>query len=206
MGTSAEAAIDPHNINLLYITRSTIEQAVNENPTFKDLNRYISSGFIRLKLHRSDPACHLSKSGYQVTQALGIRSGESGRELLLAVKKICPSENEMYSHDLRRTEIPLAELSSESIARCEVKLLERCFNGNLFEPLTILSVRDRYRLLQCKAISFEDQLVKLEDLRDKANELGKTIRKKELSDAILYMQESIDKDIASHVLKRYLDA
>ena len=120
--------------------------------------------------------------------------------------KICPSENEKYSHDLRRTEIPLAELSSESIARCEVKLLERCFNDNLFEPLTILSVRDRYRLLQCKAISFEDQLVKLEDLRDKANELGKTIRKKELSDAILYMQESIDKDIASHVLKRYLDA
>ena len=189
----------------MYVTRSSIEQAVNGDPRVKDLNRYISSGFIRLRLHRSDPSFDLSKSGYQVTQALSIRHDESSGELLLVILKICPSENEEYGLDLRRTEISLAELSSESMARCEVKLLEKCFNEHLYEPLTILDVRDRYRLLQCKAISFEDQLLKLQDLSDKASELGKTNRKKELSAAIAYMQESLDKDIASHILKRYVD-
>ncbi|KAM0926485.1 hypothetical protein ACQ4PT_003541 [Festuca glaucescens] len=165
------AAIDMHNINLIYLRRSLMEDLLDD-PTFSDK---ISGGFVRIKITDVGQKQHM----YRLVKVVGTHkvsekysTGKKTTNFALEILNL--SKKEIITMDT---------ISNQDFTEEECRRLRQSMKYNLISRLKVGDIQEKATIFQ--SVRFNDRLEnekqRLGYLRDRASETG---RKKEFREYV----------------------
>ncbi|KAG9142502.1 hypothetical protein Leryth_017012 [Lithospermum erythrorhizon] len=170
------AAIDMHNISLIYLRRKLMEDLLEDSETFKDK---VNGTFVRIRISGSVQKQDI----YRLVQVVGTSNAADPYKV---GKKSTSIMVEILN--LNKTEvIPIDTISNQDFTEDECKRLRQSMKCGLINRLTVGDILDKARELQTAKVNdwLETEVVRLSHLRDRASDMG---RKKELRECVEKLQ------------------
>ncbi|KAJ9550230.1 hypothetical protein OSB04_014275 [Centaurea solstitialis] len=173
------AAIDIHNISLIYLRRKLVEDLLDDMESFGEK---IVGTFVRIRISGANQKQDI----YRLVQVTGT---SEAAQYTIGKRKTCTM---LEILNLDKTEIiPIDSISNQEFMEDECKRLRQSIKCGLISRLTVGDILDKAMELQVARVNdwLETEVMRLSHLRDRASDLG---RKKE------YPLECVEK---LHVLK-----
>ncbi|GLT86153.1 hypothetical protein SLE2022_043120 [Rubroshorea leprosula] len=170
------AAIDMHNINLIYLRRNLAEDLLEDTETFYEK---VVGAFVRIRISGAGQKQDL----YRLVQVVGTnkiaepyRLGKKTTDFLLEILNL--NKSEVISIDI---------ISNQEFTEDECKRLRQSIKCGLIGRLTVGDIQEKAMILQPVRVKdwLESEIVRLSHLRDRASEKG---RKKELRECVEKLQ------------------
>ncbi|VVA33187.1 PREDICTED: zinc finger [Prunus dulcis] len=170
------AAIDIHNINLIYLKRNLVEDLLDDLDNFGDK---VAHSFVRIRISGSGQKQDL----YRLVQVIGTckaaepyKVGKRMTDILLEILNL--NKTEIISIDI---------ISNQDFTEDECKRLRQSIKCGLINRLTVGDVQEKALALQAVRVKdwLETEIVRLSHLRDRASEKG---RRKELRECVEKLQ------------------
>ncbi|GJX62758.1 zinc finger CCCH domain-containing protein 19-like protein [Tanacetum coccineum] len=160
------AAIDIHNINLIYLKRKLVEDLLDDMETFHEK---IVGTFVRIRISSANQKQDI----YRLVQVTGT---SEGARYTLSKRTTC-TMLEILNLDKSET-ISIDSISNQEFTEDECKRLRQSIKCGLISTLTVGDVLDKATELQVVRVNdwLETETVRLNHLRDRASDMG---RKKE---------------------------
>ncbi|KAJ0433967.1 putative chromatin regulator PHD family [Helianthus annuus] len=165
------AAIDKHNISLIYLRRKLVEDLLDDMERFNDI---VVGTFVRIRIS----GAHQKQDIYRLVQV----TGTSEAAWYTLSKRTTRTMLEILNLDKTET-ISIDSISNQDFMEDECKRLRQSIKCGLISRLTVGDVLDKAMELQVVRVNdwFETETVRLNHLRDRASDLG---RKKELRECV----------------------
>ncbi|XP_078446408.1 zinc finger CCCH domain-containing protein 19-like [Wolffia australiana] len=169
------AAIDVHNINLLYLRRNLMEELLAD----PDVKEKVVGSFVRIRISGSG----MRKDMYRLVPVIGTsrvedkyKSGKKTTDIALEILNL--SKTEVVSID---------SISNQEFTEEECKRLRQSIKCGLINRLTVGGIQERALALRSVRIneSLENEKQRLSHLRDRASEKG---HRKELRECVEKLQ------------------
>ncbi|XP_020552374.1 zinc finger CCCH domain-containing protein 44-like isoform X3 [Sesamum indicum] len=169
------AAIDVHNINLIYLRRNLMEHLVED----KNFNDKVIGSIVRIRISNIDQKPDV----YRLVQVVGIskvaepyKIGDRTADVMLEVLNL--DKTEVVSIDA---------ISNQEFTEDECRRLRQSIRCGLVKQFTVGEVQKKAMALQPVRINdwLEAEILRLNHLRDRASEKG---RKKELREYVDKLQ------------------
>ncbi|XAR59100.1 hypothetical protein NMG60_11014752 [Bertholletia excelsa] len=170
------AAIDMHNINLIYLRRKLVEDLLEDNEKFHDK---VVGTFVRIRISGSNQKQDI----YRLVQVVGTRTADAPYKV---GKKTTDLVLEILN--LNKTEIvSMDTISNQEFTEDECKRLRQSIKCGLINRLTVGDILDKAMEVQAARVNdwLETETVRLSHLRDRASEKG---RRKELRECVEKLQ------------------
>ncbi|XP_012571438.1 zinc finger CCCH domain-containing protein 19 [Cicer arietinum] len=170
------AAIDNHNINLIYLRRNLVEDLLEDTEKFHDS---VVGCFVRIRISGSGQKQDL----YRLVQVVGTcktaesyKVGKRMTDILLEILNL--NKTEIVSMDI---------ISNQEFTEDECKRLRQSIKCGLINRMTVGDIQDKAIALQAVRVKdwLETEIVRLSHLRDRASEKG---RRKELRECVEKLQ------------------
>ncbi|KAL2928191.1 Zinc finger CCCH domain-containing protein 19 [Bienertia sinuspersici] len=162
------AAIDRHNINLIYLRRGLIESLMDDPEMFHDK---VVGSFVRIRISASSQKQDI----YRLVQIIGTRKapeaykvGKRTTEVMLEILNL--DKTEIVSIDT---------ISNQEFTEDECKRLRQSIKCGLISRMTVGDVLEKAKELQ-EVRWLEAEIVRLSHLRDRASDLGQCVEKLQL--------------------------
>ncbi|CAN6686092.1 unnamed protein product [Malus baccata var. baccata] len=158
------AAIDMHNINLIFLRRNLVEDLLDDLDNFQDK---VAGSFVRIRISGSGQKQDL----YRLVQVIGTckgaepyKVGKRMTDILLEILNL--NKTEIISIDI---------ISNQEFTEDECKRLRQSIKCGLINRLTVGDVQDKAIVLQAVRVKdwLETEIVRLSHLRDRASEKGR---------------------------------
>ncbi|XP_050209809.1 zinc finger CCCH domain-containing protein 44-like isoform X2 [Mercurialis annua] len=169
LNSEVYAAIDVHNINLLYLKRSLIENLMDDSEKFHET---VVGSFVRIRIlggdqkqnmYRLVPVVGTSRAGQ--SYGVGTRTTDVMLEIL----------------NLNKTEtVSIEGVSNQDISEDECRRLRQSINCGLFKRFKVGEIQEKAMALQPVKVN-DTEIARLNHLRDRASENG---RMKELREYV----------------------
>ncbi|XP_076926735.1 zinc finger CCCH domain-containing protein 19-like [Bidens hawaiensis] len=166
------AAIDIHNINLIYLKRKLAEDLLDDTESFR--SRSVGT-FVRIRIPGTNP----SQDIYRLVQVTGTTTpgapyvvGKRTTDIMLEILNLDKTES-----------ISIDTISNQDFTEEECKRLRQSIKCGLIKRLTVGDILDKAIELQATRVNdwLETEVLRLSHLRDRASDLG---RKKELRECV----------------------
>ncbi|XP_047943336.1 zinc finger CCCH domain-containing protein 19 isoform X2 [Salvia hispanica] len=170
------AAIDMHNIGLIYLRRKLMEDLLEDTETF---NEKVIGTFVRIRISGSNQKQDL----YRIVQVVGT---SKAAEPYKVGKRTTETMVEILNLD--KTEIiSIDTISNQEFTEDECKRLRQSIKCGLISPLTVGEILDKTTEIQVARVNdwLESETLRLSHLRDRASDLG---RRKELRECVEKLQ------------------
>nr|XP_043638669.1 zinc finger CCCH domain-containing protein 19-like [Erigeron canadensis] len=169
------AAIDAHNINLIYLKRKLAEDLLDDVELF---NSKVVGTFVRIRITGANQKHDL----YRLVQVTGTTKGEPyevGKKMTDTILEILNLNKKEY--------ITIDTISNQDFMEDECRRLRQSIKCGLINRLTVGDVLDKAIELQATRVNdwLEGEVLRLSHLRDRASDLG---RKKELRECVEKLQ------------------
>ncbi|XP_062205762.1 zinc finger CCCH domain-containing protein 44-like isoform X2 [Phragmites australis] len=170
------AAIDMHNINLIYLRRSLLEDLIDDDATFSDK---IAGAFVRIRIsglgHKQDM--------YRLVKVLGTHKVSERYNL---GKKTTDYALEISNLDKKEV-IAMDTISNQDFTEEECKRLRQSMKFGLITRLKVGDIYEKAKIFQSLRVKdlLENEKQRLSHLRDRASETG---RRKELRECVEKLQ------------------
>ncbi|KAG7946360.1 hypothetical protein I3843_14G037000 [Carya illinoinensis] len=170
------AAIDIHNINLIYLRRNLVEELIEDMEMLHDK---VVGSFVRIRISGSGQKQDL----YRLVQVVGTckaaepyKVGKKMTDILLEILNL--NKTEIVSIDI---------ISNQEFTEDECKRLRQSIKCGLINRLTVGDIQEKAMVLQEVRVKdwLEAEIVRLSHLRDRASEKG---RRKELRECVEKLQ------------------
>nr|QEX51118.1 zinc finger CCCH domain-containing protein 19-like isoform X1 [Cymbidium ensifolium] len=170
------AAIDAHNINLMYLRRSLMEELIDDMSTFSEK---VFGSFVRIRVNASNQRQEV----YRLVQVVGCgtapeeyKTGKRTTDVMLEIINL--DKKEVITIDI---------ISNQDFTEEECKRLRQSIKFGFISRLTVGEVQEKARVLQAVRVSdhLESEKLRLTHLRDRASEKG---RKKEHRECVEKLQ------------------
>ncbi|KAM3695434.1 hypothetical protein ACJW31_07G131400 [Castanea mollissima] len=170
------AAIDIHNINLIYLRRNLVEELIEDMEKFQDK---VVGSFVRIRISGSGQKQDL----YRLVQVAGTckaaepyKVGKRMTDTLLEILNL--NKTEIISIDI---------ISNQEFTEDECKRLRQSIKCGFINRLTVGDLQEKAMALQEARVKdwLETEIVRLSHLRDRASEKG---RRKELRECVEKLQ------------------
>ncbi|KAI4297677.1 hypothetical protein L6164_037558 [Bauhinia variegata] len=170
------AAIDNHNINLIYLRRNLVEDLLEDTEKFNDK---VVGSFVRIRISGSGQKQDL----YRLVQVVGTckssepyKVGKRTTDILLEILNL--NKTEIVSIDI---------ISNQEFKEDECKRLRQSIKCGLINRLTVGDIQEKALTLQEVRVKdwLETEILRLSHLRDRASEKG---RRKELRECVEKLQ------------------
>ncbi|KAG6410836.1 hypothetical protein SASPL_128905 [Salvia splendens] len=158
------AAIDMHNIGLIYLRRKLMEDLLEDTETF---NEKVIGTFVRIRISGSNQKQDL----YRIVQVVGT---SKAAEPYKVGKKTTETMVEILNLD--KTEIiSIDTISNQEFTEDECKRLRQSIKCGLISPLTVGEILDKTTEIQVARVNdwLESETLRLSHLRDRASDLGR---------------------------------
>ncbi|KAF7828930.1 Zinc finger CCCH domain-containing protein 44 [Senna tora] len=172
----AYAAINAHNINLVYLRRNQMENLIEDAEKF---NEKVVGSIVRIRISSSDQKQEM----YRLVQVVGTsnvaESYNIGSRTTYIVLEIS---------NLNKTEvIPINEISNQEFSEEECKRLRQSIKYGFSKRLTVGEILDKALTLQAMRVNelLDAEILRLNHLRDRASEKG---HRKELRECVEKLQ------------------
>nr|XP_010317233.1 zinc finger CCCH domain-containing protein 44 isoform X2 [Solanum lycopersicum] len=166
------AAIDAHNINLIYLRRDLMESLIEDMEKFQ--GRVIGS-VVRIRISGNNQ----KQDMYRLVHVVGTskafvpyKIGDKTADVLLEVLNLNKKEI-----------VPIDSISNQDFSEDECRRLRQIIKCGLVKRLTIGEIRKKAMELRAVKLNdtLEEEILRLNNLRDRASEKG---RKKELRECV----------------------
>ncbi|TYI95179.1 hypothetical protein E1A91_D02G259800v1 [Gossypium mustelinum] len=170
------AAIDMHNISLIYLRRNLVEELLEDAETFHDK---VVDSFVRIRISGAGQKQDL----YRLVQVVGTskvaepyRVGKRTTDFLLDILNL--NKTEAISIDI---------ISNQEFTEDECKRLRQSIKCGLINRLTVGDIQEKAMTIQAVRVKdwVESEITRLSHLRDRASDLG---RRKELRECVEKLQ------------------
>lgn len=170
------AAIDIHNIGLIFLRRKLVEDLLEDDERFCDK---VVGTFVRIRISASTQ----KQDMYRLVQVLGTskaaepyKVGKRTTDLMLEILNL--NKKELVSIDT---------ISNQEFSEEECKRLRQSIKCGLTSRLTVGGILDKATEIQAARVSdwLESEIVRVSHLRDRASEKG---RRKELRECVEKLQ------------------
>ncbi|KAK8364403.1 hypothetical protein V6Z11_A03G231300 [Gossypium hirsutum] len=170
------AAIDMHNISLIYLRRNLVEELLEDTETFHDK---VFDSFVRIRISGAGQKQDL----YRLVQVVGTskvaepyRVGKRTTDFLLDILNL--NKTEAISIDI---------ISNQEFTEDECKRLRQSIKCGLINRLTVGDIQEKAMTIQAVRVKdwVESEITRLSHLRDRASDLG---RRKELRECVEKLQ------------------
>ncbi|CAA2974151.1 zinc finger CCCH domain-containing protein 19-like isoform X1 [Olea europaea var. sylvestris] len=170
------AAIDMHNISLIYLRRKLMEDLLEDVETFHDK---VVGMFVRIRISGS----FQKQDMYRLVQVLGTskatepyKIGKRTSDIMLEILNL--NKTEIISIDI---------VSNQEFTEEECKRLRQSIKCGLISRLTVGDILEKAMEIQAARVNdwLESEILRLGHLRDRASDLG---RRKELRDCVEKLQ------------------
>ncbi|XP_058109514.1 zinc finger CCCH domain-containing protein 19 [Magnolia sinica] len=168
----AYASIDVHNINLIYLQRSLVEDLIDDMDTFHDK---VVGSFVRIRILGMDQRQDMHRLVRVVGTGRAEETYNTGKKTTDAMLEIL---------NLNETEvISIDTISDQDFSEEECNHFCQSIKSGLISRLTVGEVLEKAMDLQAVRVNnwLETELLQLSRIRDRANEKG---RRKELRDSL----------------------
>ncbi|KAK4795312.1 hypothetical protein SAY86_013306 [Trapa natans] len=158
------AAIDTHNINLMYLRRNLLDGLIEDTETFHDK---VVGSFVRIRISGSNQKQDL----YRLVPVIGT---SKAAEQYKVGKKMTNFILEILN--LNKTEIITIDIiSNQEFTEDECKRLRQSIKCGLINRLTVGNVQEKAMALQEARVKdwLEAEKVRLSHLRDRASDMGR---------------------------------
>ncbi|KAL1554341.1 zinc finger CCCH domain-containing protein 19 isoform X2 [Salvia divinorum] len=158
------AAIDMHNIGLIYLRRKLMEDLLEDTETF---NEKVIGTFVRIRISGSNQKQDL----YRIVQVVGT---SKAAEPYKVGKRTTETMVEILNLD--KTEIiSIDTISNQEFTEDECKRLRQSIKCGLISPLTVGEILDKTTEIQVARVNdwLESETLRLSHLRDRASDLGR---------------------------------
>ncbi|KAG6413442.1 hypothetical protein SASPL_126152 [Salvia splendens] len=158
------AAIDMHNIGLIYLRRKLMEDLLEDTETF---NEKVIGTFVRIRISGSNQKQDL----YRIVQVVGT---SKAAEPYKVGKRTTETMVEILNLD--KTEIiSIDTISNQEFTEDECKRLRQSIKCGLISPLTVGEILDKTTEIQVARVNdwLESKTLRLSHLRDRASDLGR---------------------------------
>ncbi|KAK7824128.1 zinc finger ccch domain-containing protein 19 [Quercus suber] len=178
------AAIDIHNINLIYLRRNLVEELIEDMEKFQDK---VVGSFVRIRISGSGQKQDL----YRLVQVAGTckaaepyKVGKRMTDTLLEILNL--NKTEIISIDI---------ISNQEFTEDECKRLRQSIKCGFINRLTVGDLQEKAMALQEARVKdwLETEIVRLSHLRDRASEKGRRKEYPLLYNAFLFSQECVEK-------------
>ncbi|KAL5791060.1 hypothetical protein ACOSQ2_005948 [Xanthoceras sorbifolium] len=158
------AAIDIHNINLIYLRRNLAEELLEDTETFHDK---AVGCFARIRISGSVQKQDL----YRLVQVVGTskvaepyKVGKRTTDILLEILNL--NKTEVISIDI---------ISNQEFTEDECKRLRQSIKCGLINRLTVGDIQEKAMALQAVRVNdwMESEILRLSHLRDRASDMGR---------------------------------
>uniref|UniRef100_A0A6M2F249 Zinc finger CCCH domain-containing protein 44 n=1 Tax=Populus davidiana TaxID=266767 RepID=A0A6M2F249_9ROSI len=166
------AAIDVHNISLLYLKRSLMENLMDDAGKFHEK---VVGSFVRIKISGGDK----KQDMYRLVQVVGI--GKAAESYKVGTKT---TDDMLEILNLDKKEvISIDGISDQDFSEGECKRLRQSIKCGLIKRLTVGEIQKRAMVIQDAKVRdrLEEEILKLNHLRDRASENG---RRKDLRECV----------------------
>ncbi|XP_022953119.1 zinc finger CCCH domain-containing protein 19-like [Cucurbita moschata] len=170
------AAIDTHNIYLIYLRRNLVEYLIEDEESFHDK---VVGSFVRIRISGNAQKQDL----YRLVQVVGTSKASEpykvGKKMTYIMLEIL---------NLNKTEvISIDIISNQEFTEEECKRLRQSIKCGILNRLTVGDLHERAMSLQDARVKdwMETEIVRLSHLRDRASEKG---RRKELRECVEKLQ------------------
>ncbi|KAJ9704246.1 hypothetical protein PVL29_002690 [Vitis rotundifolia] len=170
------AAIDIHNISLIYLRRNLMEDLIEDTEKLHDK---VVGAFVRIRISSSGQ----KQDVYRLVQVVGTskaadpyKVGKRTTDVMLEILNL--SKTEIISIDI---------ISNQEFTEDECMRLRQSIKCGLITPLTVGGILEKALALQAVRVKdwLETEIVRLSHLRDRASEKG---RRKELRECVEKLQ------------------
>ncbi|KAL1199725.1 Zinc finger CCCH domain-containing protein 44 [Cardamine amara subsp. amara] len=168
----AYAAIDVHNINLIYLRRKFLESLLDD---FNKVHEKVVGTILRIKVSGSDQKLDI----HRLVQVVGTSKATASYQLGAKTTDVML---EILNLDKREV-ISVDQLSDQNVTEDECKRLRQSIKCGLNKRLTVGDILKTAATLQAMRINevLEAEILKLHHLRDRASEKG---HRKELRECV----------------------
>ncbi|GJZ01460.1 zinc finger CCCH domain-containing protein 19-like protein [Tanacetum coccineum] len=160
------AAIDVHNINLIYLKRKFLEDLLNDTETF---NSKVVGTFVRIRIQGANNKQDI----YRLVQVTGTTKGEHyavGKQMTDTMLEIL---------NLDKTEsVSIDSISNHDFTEDECKRLRQSMKCGLIKSPKVGDILDKAIELQAVRVNdwLEAEVVRISHLRDRASDLGQKLQ------------------------------
>ncbi|KAK6946323.1 GYF domain [Dillenia turbinata] len=158
------AAIDVHNINLIYLRRNLMEELIEDKEKFHD---NVVGSFVRIRISASTQKQDI----YRLVQVIGTskaaepyKTGKRMTDIMLEIQNL--DKTELISIDI---------ISNQEFTEEECRRLRQSIKFGLINRLTVGDILEKATALQSVRVKdwLETETVRLSHLRDRASEKGR---------------------------------
>ncbi|XP_059640237.1 zinc finger CCCH domain-containing protein 44 [Cornus florida] len=170
------AAIDVHNINLIYLRRNLMESLIEDNAKFHDK---VIGSIVRIRISSTDQ----KQDMYRLVQVVGTskvavpyKLGERAVDVMLDILNLDKKEA-----------VLIDAISNQEFSEDECRRLRQSIKCGLVKRLTVGDVQEKAMALRAVKLNdwLETEIFRLNHLRDRASEKG---HKKELRECVEKLQ------------------
>ncbi|XP_024180941.1 zinc finger CCCH domain-containing protein 44 isoform X2 [Rosa chinensis] len=172
----AYAAIDVHNINLIYLRRNLLENLLDDVDKFHE--RVVGS-IVRIRISSSDQ----KHDTYRLVQVIGTNKVAEGYKIGTRT-----TDMKLEISNLDKKEVlPIDQISDQEFSQDECKRLHQSIICGLIKRFTVGEIQDKAMALRAFRVNDElaAEVLRLRHLRDRASEKG---RRKELRELVEKLQ------------------
>ncbi|XP_066312547.1 zinc finger CCCH domain-containing protein 44-like [Miscanthus floridulus] len=166
------AAIDNHNIGLMYLRRNLMEELIGDVDTFDEK---VVGSFVRIRI----PGTGQRQDIYRLVQIVG--TGKSAEKYKFG-KRTTDITLEILNLD-KREAVTIDIISNQEFTEEECKRLRQSIKYGFIPRLTVGEVQEKARVLQTLKVNdwIESEKMRLGHLRDRASDMG---HRKELRECV----------------------
>ncbi|XP_057531159.1 zinc finger CCCH domain-containing protein 44-like isoform X1 [Amaranthus tricolor] len=166
------AAIDVHNINLIYLKRSLLENIIGDTESFHDK---VVGSVVRIRISSNDQKHDM----YRLVRIIGTckgaepsKAGDKTSSLMLKILNLNKIED-----------IAIDSISDQEFSEDECRRLRQSIKLGLVERMTVGEIQEKAMALQSVRVNdlLETEIRRLNHLRDRASEMG---HRKELRECV----------------------
>ncbi|KAL6846009.1 hypothetical protein ACP4OV_023457 [Aristida adscensionis] len=165
------AAIDNHNIGLMYLRRNLMEELIGDVDTFDEK---VIGSFVRIRI----PGTGQRQDIYRLVQIVG--TGRAAEKYKCG-KKTTDVTLEILNLDKREV-VTIDIISNQEFTEEECKRLRQSIKYGFIPRLTVGEIQEKARVLQALKVNdwIESEKMRLGHLRDRASDMGECVEKLKL--------------------------